>query len=362
MGFLLPSFDAATERRFDVWRTARLLDALPVPISIGAASLFAFLYWDWMLDPGPFWWCFGFRATGAGIMLAVAWRVRFPPQPSLLPIALLSVSAGTGAIAASQFMLTDGFMHGPAGLAVFPTVSAILVTRARLIPLVNLPGLILVLVLLMVRGIEGFVLFNVLSFLMTGVFAAYILAHTLERTARYGFQLELQLEEQAHLDPLTGIANRRRLEDQGRLEVERANRFGRALSLMILDLDHFKGVNDRFGHPFGDRVLRHLAGLGSENLRQTDLFARVGGEEFVVLLPETPANAAAALGERLRAALRDQPLHQGEMAVPVTISIGIAAYGPANPTLEQMLEAADRALYVAKAEGRDRVVIAGTPG
>lgn len=361
MVFLLPSFDAETERRFEIWRTARLLDALPIPISIGALALFGFLVWDWLLDPEPIWWCFGFRLGGAAAMLAMAWRARVPPQPLLLPIAMISITAGTGAIAATQFMLTNGFTYGTAGLALFPTVSAILVARARMVPLVNLPSFILVVVLLMARGIDGFVLFNVLSFLITGIFTAYIVAHTLERTARYGFQLELKLEEQAHLDPLTGVANRRRLAEQGRLEVERAHRFNRPLSLMMLDLDHFKGVNDQYGHPFGDRVLQHLAKLGAENLRQTDLFARVGGEEFVVLLPETTAPAAKVMAERLRAALSRQPLETMGVAVPVTVSVGISTYCAGNPTLDQMLEAADRALYVAKAEGRDRVVIADNP-
>lgn len=359
MGFLLPTFDEATERRFDVWRASRLNDALLAPVAIGGLAMFSFLAWDWLLDPTQFLACLIIRGTGTIIMMACAWkllRTRATPL-QLRWLGMLAVSAGTVSIALTQFLLQDGFLYGPAGLALFPTVSAVVVTRARQVPLLNLPGFAVVVALLLLKGVEGFALFNVIAFVGTGVFASGILALALERTARYGFQLELRLEEQAHIDPLTGIANRRRLEQEARDEVERARRFNRPLSLMIMDLDHFKGVNDRYGHPFGDKVLRTLADLGRANLRQTDLFARVGGEEFVVLMPETTAEAAAQLGERLRGLLAATPVIDGEHAVTVTVSVGIAAHGQDAPTMEALMAMADKALYEAKAQGRDRVVI-----
>jgi len=172
--------------------------------------------------------------------------------------------------------------------------------------------------------------------------------------------LELKLEEQAHLDPLTGLANRRRLEDRAREEVERAQRFNRPLSLMIMDLDHFKSINDRYGHLFGDAVLRRLADLGRSHLRQTDLFARVGGEEFVVLMPETTRETAVATAERLRALLAANPVTRQDGPdtgpVDVSVSIGIAAHGPDTPTVESLMAEADKALYVAKNRGRNCVV------
>ncbi|MFV3128128.1 GGDEF domain-containing protein [Niveispirillum sp. KHB5.9] len=359
MGFLLPSFDEATEKRFDVWRASRLNDALLAPVAIGALAMFSFLLWDWLLDPTQFLACLTIRGTGTIIMLWCAWKLlRTRSTPAELRwIGMLAVSSGTVSIALSQYLLKDGFLYGPAGLALFPTVSAVVVTRARQVPLLNLPGFTVVVALLLLKGVEGFALFNVLAFVGTGVFASCILALALERTARYGFQLELKLEEQAHVDPLTGVANRRRLEDEAKGEVERARRFNRPLSLMILDLDHFKGINDRYGHPFGDKVLRALADLGRTSLRQTDLFARVGGEEFVVLMPETNAYAAAQLAERLRALLAATPVTEGELSVTATVSVGIATHGPEAPSVEAMMSLADKALYVAKAQGRDRVVI-----
>lgn len=359
MGFLLPTFDEATEQRFDVWRASRLSDALLAPVAIGALSLFSFLFWDWMLDPTQFLACLAIRGIGTIVMLCCAWKLlRTQSSPAELRwIGMLAVSSGTVSIALTQFLLEDGFLYGPAGLALFPTVSALVVTRTRQLPLLNLPGFMVVIVLLLLDGVEGFALFNVVAFVTTGVFAACILALALERTARYGFQLELKLEEQAHIDPLTGIANRRRLEDRAREEVERARRFNRPLSLMIMDLDHFKGINDRHGHPFGDKVLRTLADLGGSNLRQTDLFARVGGEEFVVLMPETTAEVAALLAERLRTLLAATPVTEGDVSLTATISVGIATYGPEAPTVEALMALADKALYAAKAQGRDRVVI-----
>lgn len=359
MGFLLPTFDEATERRFDVWRASRLNDALSAPVAVGAVAMFSFLLWDWLLDPTQIYACIAIRTVGSVAMLWCAWtyRSRRLSPRALQAVGMLAVTSGTVTIAFTQYVLKDGFLYGPAGLALFPTVSAVVVTRARQAPLVNLPGFILVLVLLWVQGIDGFTRLNVTMFVGTGIFASFILALALEHTARYGFQLELKLEELAHLDPLTGIANRRRLEDRAREEVERARRFNRPLSLMIMDLDHFKGVNDRHGHPFGDKVLRTLADVGRANLRQTDLFARVGGEEFVVLMPETTPDTAAHIAERLRSQLSATQVTEEGVTTTVTLSIGISAYGPDAQTVEALMAQADRALYAAKDQGRNRVMV-----
>jgi diguanylate cyclase (GGDEF)-like protein len=223
--------------------------------------------------------------------------------------------------------------------------------------LINLPSARLVGGLLWAAGLTDFALFNTISFFATGVLAAYVLAQALERTARHGFQLELQLEAEARLDPLTGIANRRRLEEQGEQEVERARRFRRPLTLLLLDLDHFKSINDRFGHATGDHVLKAVARLVGNNLRQTDLFARLGGEEFVALLPETDLDTAEILAEQLRHLLSFAPLRHDGLAIEVTASIGVAAYCPELSSVAAILRAADEALYAAKSGGRNQVVV-----
>ncbi|MEU4772127.1 diguanylate cyclase, partial [Micromonospora sp. NPDC023644] len=159
-------------------------------------------------------------------------------------------------------------------------------------------------------------------------------------------------------DPLTGLWNYRYLRESIRREVERASRFGRMLSVLALDLDRFKAVNDTYGHAAGDAVLAEFARRVRGEIREVDLAFRQGGEEFVLLLPETDARGAAIVAERLGAAVRDAPIaadgHGGAaVAIGVTVSIGIAVHPDHGGTGQQVLDAADDALYAAKAAGRD---------
>lgn len=171
-------------------------------------------------------------------------------------------------------------------------------------------------------------------------------------------------------DPLTGLWNYRYLKESIRREVERASRFGRMLSVLALDLDRFKEVNDTYGHPAGDAVLAEFARRVRGALREVDLAFRQGGEEFVVLLPETDARGAATVADRLGAAIRDSPIAvdpnpgpgmtAARCLISVTVSIGIAVFPDHATTGAQVLDAADDALYAAKAAGRDtyRVAVA----
>ncbi|MFJ6199767.1 diguanylate cyclase [Micromonospora sp. NPDC092111] len=159
-------------------------------------------------------------------------------------------------------------------------------------------------------------------------------------------------------DPLTGLWNYRYLRESLRREVERASRFGRMLSILVLDLDRFKIVNDTYGHTAGDAVLAEFARRVRGEIREVDLAFRQGGEEFVVLLPETDARGAAIVAERLGAAVRDTPItvdgHAGTVAaITVSVSIGIAVYPDHASTGQEVLDAADEALYAAKGAGRD---------
>lgn len=166
---------------------------------------------------------------------------------------------------------------------------------------------------------------------------------------------ERELAQLASVDPLTGLANRRTLDHMLHLEWLRAQRSGQPLSVLMIDADHFKALNDRLGHQRGDEALRSLAQLIGEHVRRpADLAARYGGEEFSVVLPETTTAGAFTMAQNIREAVEQIP---GEM--PMTVSIGIAtwAQGPYNE-LEELLFAADKALYQAKVSGRNRVVCA----
>lgn len=164
-----------------------------------------------------------------------------------------------------------------------------------------------------------------------------------------------QWRQRAEEDALTGLANRRVFETWLRQEVRRQQRHQRAFSVAILDLDHFKRVNDTHGHPTGDRVLVAFAGLLREGLREADVVARIGGEEFGVLLPETTASAAATALERLRVDLARLTSGPDGLGVAVRFSAGVAEY-ERRETAEALLARADARVYEAKRAGRDRVV------
>lgn len=162
------------------------------------------------------------------------------------------------------------------------------------------------------------------------------------------------LERETITDPLLGIFNRRCLDRRMQEEVLRAQRYRFDLAVLMVDIDNFKQVNDTWGHQVGDLVLQHLTEILADALRQTDILARFGGEEFVVLLPHTPEPEANKLAERLRTAVEHTPLHR----IPelrVTVSIGSACLWPDGDTAYSLLERADKAMYWAKREGRNRV-------
>ena len=164
--------------------------------------------------------------------------------------------------------------------------------------------------------------------------------------------LEETLRYQARHDPLTGLLNRGALDEALDREVERIQRYGGTLGLIMLDLDHFKVVNDRFGHPTGDRVLQGVVQCLQDELRGADVLGRWGGEEFIAFLPHTDAEEAAGLAERIRQSVAGIPF---EEVGRVTVSLGVTEL-EAGQTRSAMLKRLDNALYQAKEEGRNRVV------
>jgi len=165
-----------------------------------------------------------------------------------------------------------------------------------------------------------------------------------------------ELERLARTDALTGLANRRRFFELAETELARAGRYGSPLSVLMIDIDHFKDVNDACGHATGDLVLRQLAGTCRTVLRQVDTVGRVGGEEFAVLLPETSLAGAVEVADRLRSAVQSArvPREEGE-PIAITVSVGVATSAPGK-SVDDLMSQSDTALYEAKRTGRNRVL------
>ena len=173
-------------------------------------------------------------------------------------------------------------------------------------------------------------------------------------TERY--RMEAELLRLANIDNLTGLSNRRIILEAGQRELEQYQRYHHPLSLFVLDIDHFKQVNDTYGHAAGDQVLIKLAEVSRRLLRATDICGRLGGEEFVGLLPETPADQAYTVAERLRETLAETPVATPAGEIRFTVSIGIATATPGDRSIDDLIRVADEAMYEAKAAGRNKVV------
>lgn len=193
---------------------------------------------------------------------------------------------------------------------------------------------------------RGLSLFALLTISITG----YVLIQRQER-------FDARLIELASIDALTGLLNRRVLMDEAERRVEEARRYGQSLSVLMLDIDKFKKVNDRHGHLEGDQVLKAVARVMTRCSRRTDYLGRYGGEEFMLVCPNTDAEEAGILAERIRSSMQDPEADGRLLKNKLTVSIGVAAMAGPETKIENVIGAADQALYQAKNAGRNRVVI-----
>jgi diguanylate cyclase (GGDEF)-like protein len=167
-------------------------------------------------------------------------------------------------------------------------------------------------------------------------------------------QAKERAEALARRDELTGVNNRRAFFDDGERVFNQAKRYAHPLSLIMLDVDHFKHINDTYGHTAGDNVLASLANIFRKHVREVDILGRLGGEEFAIILPETTLSDAVATAERLRLEIENTAINNAKGDIHVTASFGISALMPEQTSLEELLHEADSALYQAKRKGRNR--------
>ncbi|WP_316367090.1 sensor domain-containing diguanylate cyclase [Candidatus Thiodiazotropha sp. CDECU1] len=191
-----------------------------------------------------------------------------------------------------------------------------------------------------------------LLFLVTAVISVFFAKNSVQKKAAFR-----KLQLYATTDDLTGLANRRELDKVALREYKRATRFSRHLSVLMIDLDHFKTVNDNYGHNTGDWVLKHVADICANAIRGQDFLARYGGEEFTILLPESEINNAALLAQRICDEVAVKPYQDGTQVIAVTISVGVSDIEDGDDNVDDLMYRADKALYEAKKRGRNQVVI-----
>ncbi len=162
------------------------------------------------------------------------------------------------------------------------------------------------------------------------------------------------MEQMATTDGLTGLTNHRAFQEKADQEFERARRYPESISLLLFDIDHFKKINDSYGHPVGDAVLKKIGKLLNETVRTVDVAARYGGEEFVALLVNTDSKGASQMAERIRASIEKSKFLLNGQRIPVTVSVGFAVFPEDAKEKSALIEMADQALYAAKDGGRNQ--------
>ena len=189
------------------------------------------------------------------------------------------------------------------------------------------------------------------------LFPFWLTAYVTIKLSKENAGAKEKIEELSQTDYLTGLYNMRIFMVLMEQEIMRAHRFSHYFTIMILDADNLKSVNDRFGHPAGDRLIKHFAQIIKSNLRITDIVARYGGDEFIVLLPETTTENALIAGERLRKILENTPIIINEEPVKVTGSIGYASYPEHGVEMNELIRRADKALLSSKSQGKNRSIV-----
>ncbi|MFC3852637.1 diguanylate cyclase [Salinispirillum marinum] len=218
-------------------------------------------------------------------------------------------------------------------------------------------GALIFVILLAIQAFRMFVGLQGQLLELTSELERKVTARTLELARRNDelFHANQQLHNLATTDPLTGLHNRRYFFDSASVEIKRTLRSQAPLALLVMDADNFKRINDNFGHAAGDAVLREATQICRSVVRDTDIFGRIGGEEFALCLPGTDIQGAVELAERLLVALRDSPIYFHDQEINFTMSIGVAMFEPTDRDVDSVYQRADAAMYDAKHQGRNRV-------
>ncbi len=341
-------------------------DSKGVVINVGIATVFlvaGLWIWDWALDPVHAANTFPTRSVMCAILGLYPLAIIAGLRRALLPWLLAAVVIATEAV--YLYLLTqlnDGVIYGGFSgfmfwfiLSVFAGLSFTFTESLLLnVVIAFMPNL------LVHSGLApqlNLVLYNAL--IWPTCFIAIFGNLSLDRLYRRLFRYRERIEALAKTDGLTGITNRAHFTETAPVLVELCRRHERPISAIMIDIDHFKQINDIYGHPEGDEVLRRVAEIMGGKLRNTDLLARYGGEEFAVILPETSPQNALLVAETIRRHIEETPISlDADRSVSITISVGVTGHDvlPDEIGFEELLKQADTRLYEAKQRGRNRVV------
>lgn len=346
----------AGDGAFRAARMAALAEINVTTYPLSAAMIMLFSWWDWFVDPANWKSALLIRGVGSTVIVATGLVQRYSKRIDwAVAIARIRYTAGVLAVAGALAVLDQGYVVGVAGLIAVMLSGPYIALDRRDLLLLNVLPVVVIGAVMYAAGLDRFAVINAWVFIALAIAVSLLLARVFEAANRRAFALEQQLMREARTDALTGLLNRRALEEFAQLELKRGDRFATPLSAILCDIDHFKSINDRDGHAAGDRVIRAVGERLRAELRETDAFGRWGGEEFIAILPDTPAAAAQVLAERMRAAIEAGPV--GDGGPRVTVSLGVAQRAPGGEW-DLLVKAADEALYRAKAQGRNRVVVA----
>ncbi|MEO6172523.1 MAG: GGDEF domain-containing protein [Arenimonas sp.] len=346
---------------FRAYRLALIHESNETAFLSVAALLVLFNAWDWYVDPSHALLSLWVRLAGASVVVISGWFQRYFNRIELAAgIAKFRLMVSAGTIATALSLLDHGFLVGLSGLIIAMLGAAYSSIDRRDVFALFLPPLVLTMAIMLFAGIDRFVFINASCFLMLTMVVGWLLANVQEISYRRSYELEHALLRESRIDALTGVLNRRALEEQGKAALNLCQRHEKPFSVMMVDIDHFKAINDEHGHAAGDRVLiavaEHCRGL----IRESDRFGRWGGEEFLALLPETTLVDAVALAERMCHAIAASEFPAEDLVLSTTTSIGVAGGITPNSidtavAWAALVKAADEAMYRAKDAGRNCV-------
>lgn len=353
-----PPFAPEVERQFREARRADLCAVNANTFWAIAGLVTVFGAWDYYADPANAPAAWRIRAAGVAVIVATGLFQKLPGRLHWLPLlAKVRLMAAMIASLAAAVSLDRGYGFGVAGAIAIMLTGSYTAIDTRDLLITNAAAALAVALIVLVSPLGAFEAVGTIVFVLLAALVSLLLARALERSNRRAFALDLELHRDARTDLLTGLQNRRAMEERGALELKRANRAGAPVSVILCDVDHFKTINDKYGHEAGDLALRTVALVLRGALRESDALGRWGGEEFLAVLADTDTRAAVTVAERMRRAVSAATF----VGLPegATISVGVSTIDSVTtPALawDSLIKEADQLLYQAKKEGRNRVI------